>query len=80
MKLNTILNYLGWASGIFGALLMLGGVIGYLTDAEFMGVRSFYNFFFVANSFIFLGIFLLIGTKHCCCNDDKCCTDEGKSK
>jgi hypothetical protein len=71
MKLNTILNYLGWASGIFGALLMLGGVIGYFTGAEFMGVRSFYNFFFVANSFIFLGIFLLLATRSSCCKDDK---------
>jgi len=79
MKLNTILNYLGWASGIFGALLMLVGVIGFFTGTEFLGIKNFYNSFFIANSFIFLGIFLLIGTKCCCCcKDDNCCTDEGK--
>ena len=72
MKLNTIINYLGWASGIFGALLMLCGVIGFLTGTEFLGVRNFYNYFFIANSFIFLGILLVLGTKCCCC----CCKDK----
>jgi len=82
MKLNTILNYAGWAVGIFGALLMLGGIIGFFTGDEFLGVRNFYNFFFIANSFLFLGIFLLIGAHCCCCccKDDKCCTDEGKKE
>jgi hypothetical protein len=79
MKICTIANYLGWASGIFGALLMLCGIIGFFIGTEFLGVRSFYNFFFIANSFLFLGIFLIIGTR--CfynCKDDKCCTSEGK--
>jgi multisubunit Na+/H+ antiporter MnhG subunit len=81
MKLNTIMNYLGWASGIFGALLMLLGVIGFFTGSELLGVKNFYNSFFIANSFLFLGIFLLIGTRCCCCccKDDKCCT-EGEKK
>jgi len=83
MKLSTIVNYLGWASGIFGALLMLGGVIGYFTGTEFIGVRNFYNYFFIANSFLFLGIFILVGTRcFCCCNckDEKCCNEEDKNK
>lgn len=77
MKLNKIINYLGWISGIFGALLMLSGVIGFLTGTEFMGVRNYYNFFFMANSFLFLGIFLLTGA-HLChhCKDDKCCEEK----
>lgn len=42
---------------------MLGGVIGFLIGGEFFGVRNFYNWFFIANSFIFFGIFLLIAAK-----------------
>jgi len=83
MKLFTIINYLGWASGIFGALLMLGGVIGFFTGTEFLGVNSFYNFFWIANSFLFLGIFLMMGSRCCCCcngKDDNCCKEEGKDK
>jgi hypothetical protein len=66
MKLHTIINYLGWASGIFGALLMLCGIIGFLTDTDFLGVKYYYNFFFYGNSFIFLGIFLLLGSRCNC--------------
>lgn len=79
MKITAIINYLGWASGIFGALLMLGGVIGFFTGNEFLGVRNFYNFFFIANSFLFLGIFILVGTRCfccCCCKNDQCCSHE----
>jgi hypothetical protein len=75
MKINTIVNYLGWASGIFGALLMLCGVIGFFTGTGFLGVRNFYNYFFIANSFIFLGIFLVVATRCFCC-----CEDEPKEK
>lgn len=72
MKINTIVNYLGWVSGIFGALLMLCGVIGYFTGKEFLGVSNFYNYFYIANSFIFLGIFLVVATRcFCCCGDEK---------
>lgn len=74
MKINTIINYLGWASGLFGALLMLGGVIGFFIGTGFLGVRNFYNYFYIANSFIFLGIFLVVATRSsCCCKDDECC-------
>lgn len=82
MKLTTIIYYLGWASGLFGALLMLCGIIGYFTGNEFLGVRNFYNFFFIAICFVLLGIFFIVGTRSCCCccKDDKCCTEEGKEK
>jgi len=81
MRITTIINYLGWASGIFGALLMLGGVIGFLTGTEFLSVSNFYNFFWIANSFLFLGIFLMLGTRCCCCcKDEECCKDEKKEK
>lgn len=62
MKLTTIFNYLGWASGIFGSLLMLAGVIGFFIGGEFLYVRNFYNYFYIANSFLFLGIFCLLGS------------------
>jgi hypothetical protein len=81
MKLNTILNYLGWAAGIAGGLLVLGGVIGFLTGGPFLGVANFYNFFYFANSFLLFAIFLVAATRCCCCcKDDKCCTDEGKKE
>lgn len=70
--MTTIINYFGWASGIFGALLMLAGVIGFFIGGEFLGVTNFYNYFFIANSFLFLGIFCLIGSHVCsCCNHEK---------
>jgi hypothetical protein len=72
MKIKTILNYLGWAFGLAGGLLLLGGVIGFLTGGPFLGVANFYNYFYFANSFLFFGIFLLVGTRTCCCKDDKC--------
>jgi len=79
MKLTTIISYLGWAAGIFGALLILAGVIGFFIGGEFLTVRNFYNYFFIANSFLFLGIFCLVGTRCCCCcKDDECCKDEKK--
>lgn len=80
MKITTIIQYLGWASGIFGALLMLAGTIGFLTGGEFLTVRNFYNYFFIALSFLLLGVFCLIGAHVCCCQHDKCCDEEGKDK
>jgi hypothetical protein len=61
-----IINYLGWASGIFGGLLMLAGVIGFFVGGEFLGVRNFYNWFYIADSFIFFGIFLVVATRDFC--------------
>ena len=79
MKLTTLINYLGWASGIFGALLMLAGVIDFLIGGGFLSVKYYYNYFFVANSFLFLGIFCLVGTRcFCCCKDDQCCKEDKK--
>ncbi len=50
---------------------MLFGVIGYLMGGEFLNVRNFYNWFFIANSFIFLGIFLILATRNFCCHDEE---------
>lgn len=74
MKLSKLINYLGWASGIFGGVLVLCGIIGFFSGTEFLGVRNFYNWFYIANSFIFLGIFLVVATRECCCS----CSDEKK--
>jgi len=74
--MTKIICYLGWASGIVGALLMLFGIIGFLIGGEFLGVKYFFNWFFVANTFIFLGIFLVVATRECCC----CCKDEKEKK
>ena len=81
MKLTSIIRYAGWASGAFGALLMLAGIIGFFIGGEFLGVRNFYNYFFIANSFIFLGIFLVVVTGCCCCchkDDEQCCSEDEK--
>lgn len=67
--MTKFITYFGWASGIFGALLMLGGVIGFLVGHEFLGVRNFYNWFYIANSFLFLGIFLVLIAWKCCNHD-----------
>jgi hypothetical protein len=82
MKLTKIVNYLGWASGIFGGLMMLAGVVGFLSGGEFLGVKYYIHFFFFSMPFILLGIFFLVGTRSCCCccKDDKCCSEEGKEK
>jgi hypothetical protein len=61
--MTKYINYLGWISGIFGGILILAGVIGFFVGGEFLGVRNFYNWFYIANSFIFFGIFLLIAAK-----------------
>jgi len=75
MKISKLINYIGWASGIFGGILILCGVIGFFTGAEFLGVRNFFNWFYLANSFIFLGIFLVVATRECCC-----CSNEEEKK
>ncbi len=73
MKFCKFINYVGWASGIFGGLLMLCGTIGYLTGTGFLSVRNFYNYFFIAIDFLLLGIFILLGTRcfGCHCKDEK---------
>ncbi|MBW6461405.1 MAG: hypothetical protein K0B08_12615 [Bacteroidales bacterium] len=81
MKIATIILYLGWVSGVFGAILMLAGVIGFLIGGEFLNVRNFFNYFFIAIPFLLLGIFCLVGTRAFCtcnCNDESCCSDKEK--
>lgn len=76
MKISSLVNYLGWASGIFAALLMLCGIIGFLTGTSFLGVRYFINYFYFASDFLLLGIFLLVGAHFIDCN----CKKEEKGK
>lgn len=56
----NLFRFLGMASGFFGALLILFGVIGFLVGGEFLGVRNFYNWFYIANSFLFFAIFCIV--------------------
>ena len=71
MQFKKWVCYAGWAAGIAGALLILLGVISFLFDLEIIGVRYFYNWFYIANSFIFLGIFGLIGGHYRECRQEK---------
>jgi hypothetical protein len=64
--MEKIISFLGWASGLFGGLLMLAGVIGFFVQGEFLTVRNFYNWFYIANSFLFFGIFLIVATRKFC--------------
>ncbi len=57
-----LLKIKGLIAGIIGALLMLGGVIGFFVGCEFLGVRNFYNWFFIANSFLIIGILCFLIT------------------
>lgn len=77
MRIKTLLHYTGWASGIFGGILILGGIVGYFVGGEFLHVRNYYNWFYISNTFIFFGIFALLGS-HCC----NCCKggDVGKQE
>lgn len=59
MKIHHICKYLGLLSGGFGGLLMLAGIIGFLSG-EFLGVKYYYNFFLFAKYFIFFGIFGMV--------------------
>lgn len=65
MNFSGLLRYLGLAGGLVGALLILGGVIGFLVEGEFLGVRNFYNWFYIANSFLFFGIFCFVMRLNC---------------
>ncbi len=73
MKFKDLIYYLGWAAGLFGAILMLCGVIGFFMGGNFLMVRNFFNWFFIANSFLFLGIFLLVASHilSCCHSHEK---------
>lgn len=83
MKLYDVISYLGYLSGLFGGLLMLAGVIGFLTGTEFLGVKYYFNFFFYANSFLLFGIFIILGTRqfcHCNSHHDECCSKDEQEK
>ena len=71
MKFKEFIYFLGWASGLLGAMLMLCGVIGFFRGGPFLMVHSFYNWFYVANSFLFLGTFLVLATFYAKYSDEK---------
>jgi MFS family permease len=60
MKLYQFFKYVGLISGVIGALFIIGGIISYFIG-EFLNVRNFSWFFWAANTFIYLGIFGLVG-------------------
>ncbi|MBM3436580.1 MAG: hypothetical protein FJY07_10240 [Bacteroidetes bacterium] len=70
MKLHQICKYAGFIAGGIGALFIIGGIIGYFIG-EFMGVRNFSWFFWAANTFIYFGIFALVGYIACKDKADK---------
>ena len=65
MKLPDLFRTIGVISGTVGLVLMILGIIGFLVGDEFLTVRNFYNWFWVANSFLFLGIFLILAYMSC---------------
>ncbi len=65
MKLPDLFRTIGIISGLAGLVLMILGVIGFLIGDEFLTVRNFYNWFWVANSFFFLGVFLILAYMSC---------------
>jgi hypothetical protein len=65
MNFPYILRLLGMGSGFLGLLLIIGGVIGYMVGGEFLGVRNYYNWFYISNSFLFLGIFCFVMRLNC---------------
>ena len=60
MKLPDLFRNLAILSGLAGFVLMMAGIVGFLIERELFGVRYFYNWFYIANSFLFLGIFLML--------------------
>lgn len=51
---------LAWISGIIALLLMLCGLIVFITNSKFLGVNHAVNYFHVANSFLLVTIALLL--------------------
>jgi len=45
------MKILAWITGIIAGILMLFGLIDFLTKSAFLGVNHAVNYFFVANSF-----------------------------
>ena len=65
MKLPDLFRTIGVISGLAGLVLMILGVIGFLIGDEFLTVQNFYNWFWIANSFLFLGVFLILAYMSC---------------
>ncbi len=54
---------LAWITGIIGGILMLFGLINFLTNSAFLGVNHAINYFHVANSFLLFTICFLLYPK-----------------
>jgi hypothetical protein len=65
MKLGQICKYTGYISGGIGALLMLGGIIGFFAG-PFLSVAKYWNFFWGAQFFFVAAIFFML--VHFSCN------------
>lgn len=68
MKFHLFCKYVGLLSGGVAGLLIIGGIIGFFSG-EFLGVARYSNFFWFANTFLFLGIFSML--VHVACKDKK---------
>ncbi|RLD53977.1 MAG: hypothetical protein DRJ05_15520 [Bacteroidetes bacterium] len=68
--MKQIFRYVGMLSGILGGLFILFGVIGRFSG-EFLDVRYYFNWFRLAEPFIFFGIFSLMAVLACKDKDDK---------
>lgn len=59
MKIDQICKYMGLASLVGTALLLVGGLISFYTG-EFLNVKRFSNFFWFANTFALFGILCFV--------------------
>ena len=60
MNMHKLIKYAGIILGSIGVLFNLLGSLSYLIDIVFFHVKYYYSWFLVGNSFIFMGIFLLL--------------------
>ncbi len=68
--MKQIFRYLGMLSGSVGGLFIIFGIIGRLTG-EFLNVMYYFNWFRLAEPFIFFGIFCLMAVLACKDRGDK---------
>lgn len=59
MKLNLFFKYSGLISGIFGALLIILGIIGFFAGTVF-SVQRYWSYLWASIPFLMYGIFGLV--------------------
>jgi len=62
--MKSLFKFAGLISGVFGAVLIILGIIGFFAG-EILNVQNYYNFFWLANAFVMLGIFGLLASIVC---------------